>query len=133
MTMTDPIADMLTRIRNGIQVRRKFVDVPSSKLKSAVALALKDEGYIGEIETSEDERGFGVLRLALKYDEDGRNAITEIKRVSKPGCRAYAGAQDVPVVRRGLGTTILSTSKGVMSHRRAKELCIGGEVLCSVF
>ncbi len=133
MTMTDPLADMLTRIRNGIQVRRKQVDVPSSRLKSAVALVLKDEGYISEIEATEDERGFGVLRLSLKYDEDGNNAISEITRMSKPGCRIYAGANDVPVIRRGLGTTILSTSNGVMSHRKAKELGVGGEVLCSVF
>ncbi len=133
MTMTDPLADMLTRIRNGIQVRRKQVEVPSSKLKGAVALVLKDEGYIAEIEATEDERGFGLLLLSLKYDEDGRNAITEIKRLSKPGCRMYAGAADVPEIRRGLGTTILSTSKGVMSHRKAKELGVGGEVLCRVF
>ncbi len=133
MTMTDPLADMLTRIRNGIQVRRKQVDVPSSKLKSAVALVLKDEGYLSDLEATQDERGFGLLRLSLKYDEDGRNAITEIKRVSKPGCRVYSGAADVPQVRRGLGTTILSTSQGVMSHRKASELGIGGEVLCSVF
>lgn len=133
MTMTDPIADMLTRIRNGIQVRRKQVDVPSSRVKSSVALVLKDEGYLQDVEASQDERGFGLLRLTLKYDEYGRSAISEIRRVSKSGCRIYAGAKDVPQVRRGLGITILSTSRGIMSHRKAQELGVGGEVLCSVF
>ncbi len=133
MTMSDPIADMLTRIRNGIQVRKKFVDVPSSKLKSSLALALKDEGYVKEVQAVRDPSGFTSLRVELKYDPDGVNAITEIRRISKPGCRVYSGVQDVPEVRRGLGVSILSTSKGVMSHRKAMELGVGGEILCTVF
>ncbi|RMH02065.1 MAG: 30S ribosomal protein S8 [Planctomycetota bacterium] len=133
MTMTDPIADMLTRIRNGIQVRRKQVEVPSSRLKSALALVLKEEGYLADVAAVEGEGGFATLRLELKYDEDGRNAITELKRISKPGCRIYAKADRIPVVRRGLGVTILSTSKGILSDRKARELGVGGEVLCTVF
>ena len=133
MTMTDPIADMLTRIRNGIQVRRKQVELPNSKVKASIALVLKEEGYLQEIEADTDDKGFGRLRLHLKYDPDGASAITELTRVSKPGCRVYAGASQVPTVRRGLGTSIVSTSQGVMSGRKAAELGVGGEVICTVF
>ncbi|HEX9793135.1 MAG TPA: 30S ribosomal protein S8 [Planctomycetota bacterium] len=133
MTMTDPVADMLTRIRNGIQVRKKAILIPSSRLKSGIALVLKDEGYIKEIEAETDDRGFGVLRVHLKYDGDGVPAITELQRISKPGRRVYAGVRDIPQVRRGLGTTILSTPKGVMSGRKAAEAGVGGELLCSIF
>ncbi|TAH34939.1 MAG: 30S ribosomal protein S8 [Planctomycetota bacterium] len=133
MTMTDPIGDLLTRIRNGLQVRRKSVDMPSSRLKSSLALVLKEEGYIKDVEALADERGFALLRVHLKYDEDGAPAISEIQRVSKPGCRIYSGAKKIPVVRRGLGTTILSTPKGVLSGRKAAELGVGGEILCTLF
>ncbi len=133
MTMTDPIADMLTRIRNGILVRRKVVEIPSSRMKAAVALVLKEAGYLEEVESGQDERGFPLLRLKLRYDRDGVPAITEIRRVSKPGCRVYAGVREIPVVKRGLGTAVLSTNKGVMSGRKAAELGVGGEVLCTVF
>jgi len=131
--MSDPIADMLTRIRNGIMVRRQSVEMPSSRAKSNLALVLKEGGYIKDVEALTDERGFGVLRLHLKYDLDGVNAITELTRISSPGCRVYAGSDDIPVVRRGLGTTIVSTSQGIMNDRKARELGIGGEILCTVF
>lgn len=132
MANTDPIADMLTRIRNGILVRRKSVDVPASRLKSALALALKDEGYLKDVEAV-DEAGRSTLRLHLKYDRDGECAIHEIRRVSKPGARIYTHSKNLTQVRRGLGRTIVTTSKGVMSGRRAAELGVGGEVLCTIF
>lgn len=132
MANSDPIADMLTRIRNGILVRRKSVDVPASRLKSALALALKDEGYLKDVEVVEEE-GRSALRLHLKYDRDGESAIHEIKRVSKPGARIYTHSKNLTAIRRGLGRTIVTTSKGVMSGRRAAELGVGGEVLCTIF
>ncbi len=133
MTMTDPIADMLTRIRNGIQVRKRFVDMPASRIKASIALVLKDEGYLGEIENDKDQRGFPTLRLFLKYDRDGQPAIHELQRISKPGRRVYADSTHPPRVRSGLGLSILTTSKGVMSGRKAAESGVGGEVLCTVF
>lgn len=133
MTMTDPIADMLTRIRNAVQVRRKSVDIPSSKIKSAIALTMKDEGYLDGVEVIEDGGPRAVLRLVLRYDRDGVPAITQIDRVSKPGCRVYRSAEQVSLVHSGLGTTIITTSKGIMSGRKAKELGVGGEVLCNLF
>lgn len=133
MTMTDPIADMLTRMRNGLQVQKRFVDVPSSRIKGNIALVMKDEGYISEVESLQDEGSFTTLRLHLKYDQDGAPAIRELKRVSKPGCRVYADSTHAPKVRGGLGISILTTSKGVMSGRKAAEAGVGGEVLCTVF
>lgn len=133
MTMTDPIGDLFTRIRNGLRVRRKTVDVPSSAFKSRVALVLKEEGYIKDVEAVTDDCGFPALRIHLKYNEDGGPVLSELRRVSKPGCRIYAGARSIPKVRRGLGTTILSTPKGILSGRKAEEMGVGGEVLCTVF
>ncbi|MCH2100696.1 MAG: 30S ribosomal protein S8 [Planctomycetes bacterium] len=133
MTMTDPIADMLTRVRNGLQVQKRFVDVPSSRMKSNIALVMKDEGYLTEVESMQDAQDFPVLRLHLKYDQDGAPVIRELKRVSKPGCRVYADSTRAPKVRGGLGISILTTSKGVMSGRKAAEAGVGGEVLCTVF
>lgn len=133
MTMTDPVADMLTRIRNAIQVRRKTVDVPSSKLKSGIALVLKEEGYIRDVNPEKDDQGFPLLRVHLKYDMDGVPAITELHRYSKPGRRVYTSQKDIPVVRRGLGTAILTTPKGVVTGKKAAELGVGGEILCTVF
>ena len=133
MTMTDPIADMLTRVRNGLQVRKRFVDVPSSRIKSNIALVLKEEGYLGEVESMQNERGHASLRLHLKYDQDGVPVIRELKRVSTPGCRVYADSTHAPKVRGGLGISILTTSQGVMSGRKAAEAGVGGEVLCTVF
>lgn len=133
MTMTDPIADMLTRIRNGILVRRKSVDMPTSRMKSAIALALKEEGYLNDVELVQEDGPRHTLRLHLKYDRDGNPAIQEITRISKPGCRVYRSSALVPVVRQGLGTAIVTTSKGVMSGRKARELGVGGEILCTIF
>jgi len=133
MTMTDPIADMLTRIRNAVQVRRKSVDMPASRVKSAIALTMKEEGYINGVEVLETEGPRATLRLELRYDRDGLPAITQIDRVSKPGCRVYRAADQVSLVRGGLGTSIITTSKGIMSGRKATELGVGGEVLCNLF
>jgi small subunit ribosomal protein S8 len=133
MTMTDPIADLLTRIRNGLMVNKRFIDAPSSRMKSNIALVMKEEGYISEIESVDGPKGFPMIRLHLKYDEDGASTISEIKRISKPGCRVYTDSHHAPVVRRGLGISILTTSKGVMSGRKAAEAGVGGEVLCTVF
>lgn len=133
MTMTDPIADMLTRIRNGIQVQRKSVDMPTSKVKSAIALTLKEEGYLSEVEILDEGGPRQTLRVHLKYDRDGNPAIQELTRISKPGCRVYRGSEEVPLVRRGLGTTVITTSKGIMSGRKAREIGVGGEILCTIF
>jgi small subunit ribosomal protein S8 len=131
--MTDPIADMLTRIRNGIQVRRKSVDLPTSRVKSLIALTMKEEGYLADVEVLDEGGPRPVLRLHLKYDRDGNPSLQEIVRISKPGCRVYRDAANVPTVRRGLGTAIITTSKGIMSGRKATELGIGGEVICTLF
>jgi len=130
---TDPIADMLTRIRNGIQVRRKTVDVPASRMKSALALALKDEGYLKDVEVLTEEGKQPTLRLHLKYDRDGENSIHRLSRVSKPGARIYTHSKNLTKVRQGLGRTIVTTSKGIMSGHKAAELGVGGEVICTIF
>lgn len=133
MTMTDPIADLLTRIRNGIHVRKSYVDMPSSRLKTAIAITMKEEGYLADVEVLTEEGPQPTLRVTLKYDRDGRNAITEITRTSKPGCRVYSATTDVPQIKRGLGTAILTTPRGVMSGKKAVEEGVGGEILCTLF
>lgn len=130
MSMTDPIADMLTRIRNGQKARKVSVTMPSSSAKVAIARVLKDEGYIADFATREDG-GKAELTIELKYFE-GRPVIEEIRRVSKPGLRIYRRRQDLPRVMGGLGVAIVSTSAGVMSDREAREKGIGGEVICVV-
>jgi small subunit ribosomal protein S8 len=130
MSMSDPIADMLTRIRNGQQVERVFVEMPSSKLKVAIAQVLKDEGYIDDFSVVEED-GKSSLRVALKYYA-GRPVIDRIERVSKPGLRIYKGRDAIPQVMNGLGVAIVSTSKGVMTDRKARATGVGGEVLCYV-
>ncbi len=132
MQITDPIADMLTRIRNAGAARHEIVDVPASKMKTAIAQILLDEGYIKAFE-SVDNGNQGIIRITLKYGVNRQKAITGIKRVSKPGLRVYAGAQELPRVLRGLGIAIVSTSKGVMTDKKARELHIGGEVLAFVW
>ena len=130
--LTDPIADMLTRIRNGLQARHPAVTMPSSKLKVAVAEVLRDEGYIQgfqELEESPQKK----LRVELKYVDKNVPVVTGIKRVSRPGLRVYSGATEMPRVYGGLGVAIVSTSKGVMSGRRARRMGVGGEVLCHVW
>lgn len=129
---TDPIADMLTRIRNAIGVQHTQVIAPSSKMKVSIARVLREEGYIQGYDVTKD-RPQPMLRIWLKYGDDGEPAIASLKRVSKPGCRIYAGNKELPRVRSGLGVAILSTSKGIMTDKRARQLGIGGEVLCYVW
>ena len=130
--MTDPVGDMLTRIRNAANVRHAETRCPASRLKLAVAKVLSAEGFIGEV-ASEEEGSKPVLVLKLRYNDDGRTLIDGIRRISKPGRRVYVGAEDVPSVRSGLGMAILSTSKGVMCDRDARAQHVGGEVLCEVW
>jgi small subunit ribosomal protein S8 len=131
MNMTDPIADMLTRIRNGIMARHTRVQMPSSNMKVAIAAILKEEGYIRDYEVIE-EGPHRVLRVTLRY-MDKRPVLTQIKRVSKPGLRVYTKRETIPRVRGGLGTAILSTPRGVMTGRKAYQLGLGGEVVCYVW
>ena len=130
MSMTDPISDMLTRIRNGQKARKVSVTMPASKAKTAVAKVLKDEGYIVDYSTTADGNK-ADLTVELKYFE-GKPVIERIQRVSKPGLRIYRGQEDLPRVLGGLGVAIVSTSAGVMSDRQAREKGIGGEVLCVI-
>lgn len=132
MQITDPIADMLTRIRNAGTARHTVVDVPASKMKKAIAQILLDEGYIKSFEVVEGNVQ-GIIRITLKYVESRQKAITGLKRVSKPGLRVYAGAAELPKVLRGLGIAIVSTSRGVMTDKKARELNVGGEVLAFVW
>jgi len=130
--MTDPIADMLTRIRNAITARKAKVLMPSSKLKQRIAEVLSNEGFIGVVRNEEDDKQ-GVLSIELKYDNNNRNAIEGIRRVSRPGQRAYVRHQTLPRVRSGLGIAIVTTSKGVMTEREARKHGLGGELLCEVW
>jgi small subunit ribosomal protein S8 len=130
MSMSDPIADMLTRIRNGQTAEKPSVSMPASKLKASIARVLKDEGYIDDYAVREQD-GKPTLDIALKYYA-GRPVIERIERVSKPGLRIYRGAREIPQVMNGLGIAIVSTSKGVMTDRKARATGVGGEVLCIV-
>lgn len=130
--MTDPIADMLTRIRNGLTVHKETVGVPSSKMKSAIAQIMLEEGYLKGVELVED--GFnGKLVLTLKYTDDNRSVISGLKRVSKPGLRTYSGAKEMPKVLGGFGIAIVSTNQGIMTDKQAKLKNVGGEVLCYIY
>lgn len=129
--MTDPIADMLTRIRNAVRVERPFVDIPTSKLKRGIADVLKREGYIWDWHEEEAEP-ISVLRLELKYGPNGERVIQTIKRISKPGRRLYSRSKELSPVLGGLGICIVSTSRGVISDREARRDKVGGEVLCEV-
>jgi small subunit ribosomal protein S8 len=132
MTVNDPIADMLTRIRNAGMARNPNTSMPSSKLLVAIADILKSEGYIRDFRV-EERKPVSVLHIDLKYDHNRRHSIRELKRVSKPGLRVYAGKDELPRVRNGLGTAIVSTPQGVLSGREARRRGIGGEVLCTVW
>ncbi|MBI2369933.1 MAG: 30S ribosomal protein S8 [Deltaproteobacteria bacterium] len=132
MSMTDPVADMLTRIRNANTARHEKVDVPLSKLKLAIAQVLRDEGYVKHFQVVE-EGGHEVLRVFLKYAPDRQTVISGIRRVSKPGRRVYVGRDRIPPVLNGLGIAILSTPKGVMSDKGARQANVGGELLCTVW
>ncbi|MGF1634916.1 MAG: 30S ribosomal protein S8 [Phycisphaerae bacterium] len=131
MSMQDPIADMLTRIRNANRVGRRMVQIPNSKICRGIAHVLKEEGYIDGFEVVEDAVQ-GHLRVSLKYTLAGEKVIHEIKRISKPGRRVYSGATTLPNILNGLGIAVVSTSKGVLSDRRARQENVGGELLCSV-
>ncbi len=137
MSVVDPISDMLTRIRNGVLVGQSMVALPSSKIKVAIAKILKEEGYISGYEVVDGKvTGSKVLRLRLKYVGERRDrepVITGLERVSRPGRRVYAGKQDIPWVLSGIGIAILSTPKGVMTGQRARQLGVGGEVLCKIW
>ena len=132
MQITDPIADMLTRIRNAGNAKHDSVDVPASNMKKSIAQILLDEGYIKSYQIVDDGTQ-GIIRITLKYVDGRQKAITGLKRVSKPGLRVYAGAQELPKVLRGLGIAIISTSRGVMTDKKARELNVGGEVLAFVW
>lgn len=137
MTVTDPISDMLTRIRNGVMAEQAMVAMPSSKVKTAIAQILKDEGYIESFEVVEGEKPhIQVLRIRLKYVGERRtrrSVIEGLERISKPGCRVYTKKTEIPWIFSGLGIAILSTPKGVMTGQRARQIGVGGEVLCKVW
>jgi len=132
MNMTDPVADMITRIRNGVRAKLPKVDIPSSRFKVEIARILKDEGYIANYRVSQDDRQ-GMLRVYLKYGPGMERVITDVQRVSRPGCRIYCGKDQIPRVYGGLGINILSTSRGVMTGRTAAREGVGGEILVNVW
>ena len=133
MGMTDPIADMLTRIRNANRVHFKSVDVLNSRINLNMAKVLKKSGYISGYDIKKDQRAHDVLRIYLKYPDAKRTVITDIQRASKPGRRVYVKSEKIPQVLNGYGISILSTSKGVMTDKEARELSLGGELLCNVW
>ena len=132
MVMTDPIADMLTRIRNANDAGHKTVEMPASKEKKAIAQILLEEGYVNKVDYITDEKQ-GVIKIVLKYGENKSRVIAGLKRISKPGLRVYAGKEEVPKVLNGLGIAVVSTSKGVMTDRKARKAGVGGEVICYVW
>jgi small subunit ribosomal protein S8 len=131
MSLSDPIADMLTRIRNAVRIKRKEVNIKASKVCEGIAAVLKQEGYIIDFDRIDDNKQ-GILRITLKYDPTGEPVINEIKRVSKPGRRVYAPADKLPRVLGGMGIAIVSTSKGIMSDRNCRTAKTGGEIFCTV-
>ena len=132
MSLTDPVADLLARIRNSISARHQKLDVPASKLKLEIARILKEEGYIANFKATEEE-GRKVLRIYLKYGNGNAAAISNLQRISRPGCRVYVGRNDIPRVLGGLGINILTTPRGVMTGRQARKQGVGGEILCEVW
>ena len=132
MKLTDPVADMLTRIRNAIRARHQKVDVPASKLKLEIARNLKEEGYVSNFKATEEE-GHKVIRIYLKYDNNNDAVISNVARVSRPGCRVYVGRTEIPRVLGGMGINILTTPRGVMTGRQARKQGLGGELLCEVW
>jgi len=132
MTLTDPIADMLTRIRNAGMVRKKEVDIPSSNMKVSVAKILKDEGYIKNYKVIDNKKQ-GILKLFLKYTKEKENVISGLERVSKPGCRIYCKKDSIPKVLDGLGVIVISTSRGIYTGKKCEEIGLGGEVICQIW
>lgn len=132
--MTDPIADFLTRIRNAVKANHKVVEAPGSKIKQEITKILYDQGYILAYKFGEDEKGHSTIKIALKYNPQTKtNAIKGLQRISRPGLRRYAGAKEMPRVLNGLGIAIISTPKGIMTDKRAREENVGGEVLCYIY
>jgi small subunit ribosomal protein S8 len=132
MRLTDPVADLLTRVRNSIRARHQKVDVPASKLKLEIARILKEEGYISNYKASEEE-GHKILRIYLKYGSNNEAAISNIERISRPGCRVYVRRTEIPRVLGGMGINILTTPRGVMTGRDARKQGVGGEILCEIY
>ena len=132
MTMSDPIADMLTRIRNASAANKKTVEIPASNIKKSIAEILLNEGYITKVDFKEDDKQ-GIIKITLKYTPEKEKVIAGIKRISKPGLRVYAGSDEVPKVLNGLGTAIISTSKGLLTDKESRKAGVGGEVLCYVW
>ncbi len=130
--VTDPISDLLVRLRNGARRHHEVVTIPASKLKREVLRVLQSEGFIQGVESSVED-GHPVLKIQLRYVGEGQSMITGVERISKPGCRVYVGSKEIPRVRNGIGVSILSTSKGVMTDRESRHAGLGGEVLCSVW
>ncbi|MFA4916673.1 MAG: 30S ribosomal protein S8 [Syntrophales bacterium] len=133
MGMTDPIADMLTRIRNANRVHHKDVDVLLSRLNLSIASVLKESGYINGYDVEKDNKGYQVLRVFLKYPDTKQTVITQIRRISKPGRRVYVKSDKIPTVLNGYGVAVISTSRGIMTDKEARQLNVGGEVLCYVW
>ena len=132
MSTTDPIADMLTCIRNAGAVRKAFVMFPASRVKRAIAQVLEREGYLARVEETRDGNS-AALKVHLKYTEEREPVVQNLRRVSKPGCRVYAGRNEIPWVKSGFGTVILSTSRGILSGQEARRLGVGGEIICEVW
>ena len=133
MSMSDPISDFLTRIRNGLLAKKRWVDIPSSALKKRIALVLKEEKFLEDFFFIAGDKNKETIRVFLKYDYQGNPVIDNIKRISRPGLRVYVSAGEAPRVLDGLGISILSTSKGVLSNKKANHLGVGGEILCEVY
>jgi small subunit ribosomal protein S8 len=132
MAMNDPIADFLTRIRNGQLARHRIVEIPASNMKKRLTEILYEQGFIHRYKFTEDDKQ-GIIKIALKYDRQTQDpAIRELKRISKPGLRYFAGSEDIPRIKNGLGIAIVSTSKGVVTDKEARKMNVGGEVLCSI-
>ena len=132
MSLTDPVADFVTRIRNSIRARHQKLDVPASKLKTEIARILKEEGYIANYKAAE-ENGRAVLRVYLKYGANNEAAISKVERVSRPGCRVYVRRSEIPRVLGGMGINVLTTPRGVMTGRQARKEGVGGELLCEIY
>ncbi len=132
MSLTDPVADMLTRLRNALQAKKKDVNIPSSRMKVEIAKVLKDEGYIRNFRVTENSKQ-GILNLTLKYTNENESVITEIQRTSRPGCRIYCKKGSIPKILGGMGIVILSTPKGVATGKKCEELGVGGEVICYIW
>ena len=133
MSMSDPISDFLTRIRNGLSAKKRWVDIQSSSLKKRISLVLKEEKYVNDFMFINKGHNQELIRVFLKYDYNGKPVIENIKRVSKPGLRVYVSAGQAPRVLDGLGISILTTSKGVLSNKKANKLGVGGEIICEVY